>query len=220
VVGFSAEEVAAALDLSLGSVNSALHRARRTVAVPRTEPPPEPRPAILAAYLRSWEAHDVDAIVALMRDDTVFAMPPHSTWYLGRPDVECFLRSPLFTERWSAGFRVLPTRANGQLALAFYRRSAADYRPSSLQLVRFVEGQLTEAISFIGPTHLNGFELPERIEQGQIGANHGGATSYRLAALASFAKARPRACSVRAASDKCRSRRRCSGWSGVHDGWS
>ena len=164
VIGFSAEEVATALDLSLASVNSALHRARQAVAGPRTEPPPDPPPAILAAYLRSWEAHDVDAIVALMRDDIIFAMPPHSTWYRGRPEVERFLRSPLFTERWSAGFRVLPTRANGQLALAFYRRAAADYRPSSLQLVRFAEGQLTEVISFIGPTHLRGFDLPERIE--------------------------------------------------------
>jgi len=163
VVGWRSEEVASALDLSLASVSSALHRARRTIASPPLEPAGDPSPDVLRAYIRSWEAHDVDSLVALLRDDVVFAMPPHATWFQGAAAVERFLRSPSFSTHWLAGFRVITTRANAQLALAFYRRGDLDYRPSSVQLVRFVEGRLSEALSFIGPHYFRGFELPTHL---------------------------------------------------------
>jgi len=163
VVGWQAEEIATALDLSIGSVNSALHRARQTIASLPVAPASDPSPEVLRAYIRSWEAHDVDSLVALLRDDVVFAMPPHATWFQGAALVERFLRGPRFSTHWAAGFRVVATRANAQLALAFYRRNDLDYRPSSLQLVRFVDDRVAEAISFIGPGYLRGFEVPDHI---------------------------------------------------------
>jgi RNA polymerase sigma-70 factor (ECF subfamily) len=163
VVGWQAEEIAQALSLSLAAVNSALHRARQTIASRPAEPAAEPLPDVLRAYVRCWENHDVESLVALLRDDVVFSMPPHATWFRGVSDVERFLRSQRFSQRWAAGFRVVVTRANGQLALAFYRREERDYRPSSVQLVRFVDG-LAELISFIGPEFHRGFALPDHID--------------------------------------------------------
>src|SRR5213595_2973899 len=55
VVGWPAEEIASALELTPSSVNSALHRARQTVATPPRDAHEEPPPAVLAAYVRSWE---------------------------------------------------------------------------------------------------------------------------------------------------------------------
>jgi len=164
VVGWQAEEIAQALSLSLASVNSALHRARRTVASRPVEPGSDPPPEALRAYVRCWEAHDVDSLVALLKEDVVFSMPPHATWFRGAADVERFLHSPRFTQHWAAGFRVVTTRANGQVALAFYRRTEVDYRPSSVQLVRWVDGRVTEIVSFIGPEFHRGFGLPDHIE--------------------------------------------------------
>jgi RNA polymerase sigma-70 factor, ECF subfamily len=163
VVGWRAEEIATALELSLGSVNSALHRARQAIASQPPAAAEDPSPDVLRAYVRSWEEHDVESLVALLRHDVVFAMPPHATWFRGAATVERFLRSPRFSTHWDAGFRVVATRANAQLAFAFYRRGALDFRPSSLQLVRFVEGLVTEVVSFIGPGYHRGFELPDRI---------------------------------------------------------
>jgi RNA polymerase sigma-70 factor (ECF subfamily) len=161
VLEWSAEDVAQALDLSLGSVNSALHRARQTLSAPATPTSTEPDPETLGAYLRSWEQHDVEGLLNLVRDDVVFAMPPHSTWFCGRADLERFLRGPTFNPRWAAGFRAIPTRANGAPALAFYRKVDDAFAQSSLQVLRFDGQRLAEITSFIGPGYLRGFDLPE-----------------------------------------------------------
>lgn len=165
VVGWSAEEIAAALDVTLGAVNSALHRARETLAVPPAAPAREPAPEVLAAYIRSWEAHDVDSLVGLLREDIRFAMPPWATWFDERGELERFLRGARFSARWSEGFRVIPTRANGQLALAFYLRDGDDYRRHSIQLVTLLASggdRIAEVITFIGASYFRGFDLPER----------------------------------------------------------
>lgn len=163
VLGWSAAEVATALELSLASVNSALHRARQTLAVPPTSAPSEPSEEVVRAYLRSWEQHNVDAMVSLMRDDIVFAMPPHATWFRGRAAVETFLRGSVLGERWAAGFRVQPTRANARPAFAFYRAGPNSYLASSLQVVRFADNRIAEITVFIGPEYLRGFGLPDQL---------------------------------------------------------
>lgn len=123
----------------------------------------EPAPEVVRAYIRSWEDHDVESLVALLHDDVVFAMPPHATWFHGAADVERFLRGPLFSPRWSAArFRVVPTRANGQLALAFYRSADGGYERSSLQLLRFAQGRARDVVIFVGADYLHGFDVPIR----------------------------------------------------------
>jgi RNA polymerase sigma-70 factor (ECF subfamily) len=164
VVGWSAEEIGEAVEMSVSSVNSALHRARETVAlrfeVTREEPPPD----VLQAYIRSWETHDLAALVTLLRDDIIFAMPPHATWFRGAALLGAFLGAPRFTTLWAKGFRLVPVHANGELALAFYAGDGGGFRPHSLQVVRFTGSRLAEAVHFIGADYFRGFGLPERLE--------------------------------------------------------
>ncbi len=163
VVGWSAEEIATALELSLGSVSSALHRARETVATRTIMPSDDPPPDVLRAYVRSWEERDIQGLVSLLRDDVVFAMPPHANWFRGAGAVAQFVQTPRLAAAWARGYRVVETRANGQTALVFYRRADDAFRASDIQLVRFVDQRLAESITFFGAAYLRGFDVPDRI---------------------------------------------------------
>ena len=163
VVGWSAEEIAAALEVSLSSVHSALHRARETVATRALARADDPPPEVLRAYIRSWEAHDIEGLVSLLRDDVVFAMPPNATWLHGAGAVAQFAGRPPLATSWAKGFRIVETRANGQTALVFYRPTDEGYRPRDIQLVRFVDGRLAESITFFGAAYLRGFDVPDNI---------------------------------------------------------
>src|SRR6185312_8733843 len=85
VLGFRTSEVAAMLDTTADSVNSALKRAR--AGLDRSRPaavasPDEAR--VAAAFARAWESADVDALVALLTDDVFVSMPPLPFEYVGR----------------------------------------------------------------------------------------------------------------------------------------
>jgi RNA polymerase sigma-70 factor (ECF subfamily) len=162
VVGWPAEEIAAALDLTVSSVNSALHRARETVSARPRAPAEDPRPEVLDAYLRSWETRDLESLVALLRKDVVFAMPPHGAWFHGAEALAAFLQMPPFSVRWARGLRGTRTRANGLPALVWYAADPDDgvYRLHSIQVMRFQDGALAEATNFIGAHYLHGFDLP------------------------------------------------------------
>jgi RNA polymerase sigma-70 factor (ECF subfamily) len=143
-------------------VNSALHRARETVAGAPRGSAGDPPPEVLAAYVRSWETRDLDTLVALLRQDVVFAMPPHATWFRGADAVRAFFQTPRFGAFWTRGIRATHTRANGLPALVWYAAAPDDdaYRLHSIQLMRFEDGALAEATNFIGATYLHGFDLP------------------------------------------------------------
>ena len=128
VLGFHASEVAAMLDASLESVNSALKRARaslqrRQQSQAGHEPPPAAgSPAedqIVATFAKAWESADVDAIVALLTDDVFIAMPPEPFGYEGRELVGRYC-----ARQFGAGrrFDLIPARANGQPAFGAYVR--------------------------------------------------------------------------------------------------
>jgi RNA polymerase sigma-70 factor, ECF subfamily len=163
VVGWPADEIAEALEMSVPSVNSALHRARETVAARPATSREEPAAELVEAYIRSWETHDLATLVTLLRDDIVFAMPPHATWFHDAPLLGAFLGAPRFTALWAQGFRLVPARANGQLALAFYAGDGSGFRRHSLQLLEFAGNRVAEVVHFIGPHYFQGFALPQRI---------------------------------------------------------
>jgi len=165
VVGWSAQEIASALELSLGSTNSALHRARETLAAPPRTRAEDPPPEVLREYVRSWEAHDLAALVALLREDVVLAMPPHATWFRGAGPVAAFFASARFDAFWSRGVRLIATRANGQLALAYYLRAGDAFVRHSIQLATFADGRVAEAVQFVGADYLRGFDLPVILER-------------------------------------------------------
>jgi RNA polymerase sigma-70 factor (ECF subfamily) len=159
VVGWPVEEVAAALELTPSSVNSALHRARETMASRPKSRSEEPPPEVLAGYVRSWEAHDLEALVGLLKNDVILAMPPLAVWVQGADAVRRFFELPRFEAFWSKGVRGTPTRANGLPAVAWHTPRAEDghFRLHSIELVSFDEGKVAETIHFIGPHYLRGF---------------------------------------------------------------
>jgi RNA polymerase sigma-70 factor (ECF subfamily) len=164
VVGWSSQEIAQTLELTPSSVNSALHRARETMAAAPGDRPAEPEPEILAKYVRCWEERDLEGLIGMMRQDIAFAMPPFATWFRGVAAVRGFLESPRFSTFWSRGLVALPTRANGLPALAWYTPGAdGDRRLHSIHVMRFKAARLAEATNFIGAYYLQGFDLPNRL---------------------------------------------------------
>ena len=87
VLRWRADEVAVLLETSADAVNSALRRARSALATVEAEPAPsQPAEAdreLLAAYVDAFHRHDVDALVALLRDDAIVQMPPFELWLRG-----------------------------------------------------------------------------------------------------------------------------------------
>ena len=129
VLGFHAHEVAGMLDSTVESVNSALKRARASLqrkwpASAGREPPPASgspsEEAIVAKFVRAWEAADLDALVALLTDDIFVSMPPMPFEYEGR-DVVARMCASLF--RSGRRFDLVPTQANGQPAFGAYLRA-------------------------------------------------------------------------------------------------
>jgi RNA polymerase sigma-70 factor (ECF subfamily) len=159
VLGFSAAEVAETLETTVASVNSALQRARKTISdrLPDQsqqqtlrELGDERLRELVERYAEAWERQDVDTVVEMLAEDAAFTMPPLATWFKGREEIEIWLLgSPLSGEwRW----RTVPTRANGQPALAFYAwdENEEAYLPFALNVLSFRGEQIAEVDAFIG----------------------------------------------------------------------
>jgi RNA polymerase sigma-70 factor (ECF subfamily) len=124
VLAFSAAEVARQLETSTASVNSALQRARATLADANlredelTDPDDPSVREIVGRYVRAFEAADVEGLVGLLSADVVLEMPPVPLWYRGPEDYGRFI-ARVFAMR-GTGWRMLPVGANGQPALVAY----------------------------------------------------------------------------------------------------
>src|SRR3954466_12876974 len=85
VLRWQAAEVAELLETSVASVNSALQRARATLAecdlehasVASVSPAQQ---ELLARFVDAFERYDIPALVTLLRDDVVMSMPPYEIW--------------------------------------------------------------------------------------------------------------------------------------------
>ncbi len=160
---FSAAEVAGLLDTSVASVNSALQRARAGLAdvVEDDVAPAEDRGVrdAVEAYIRAFEAGDVDALVELLTEDAILEMPPVPLWYVGRDDYGTFIRR-VFAMR-GVGWRMVPTAANGQPAVAAYAPDPdGGHRLHTLQVFTVVEGKIAHTVVFQDPAVFAAFELP------------------------------------------------------------
>jgi RNA polymerase sigma-70 factor, ECF subfamily len=158
VLGFSAREAAEALETTVASVNGALRRARKAAAerLPRQSQQVALRALgddglgkLVTRYIDAWEQGDVDAILAMLAEDATFTMPPLPTWYRGRDAIALFLTRFALRDRW----RLVPARANGQLAFGCYAWDAESASHTALSLdVLTLEGtRATEVTSFVTP---------------------------------------------------------------------
>ncbi len=129
VLQCSAAETAGMLDMTVASVNSALQRSRATTkaqsgpgARPARPAPTAQQRKLIERYVRAWEHTDLDALVALLREDAVLSMPPIPEWYCGVQAIRATLAS-VWTQL-DGPFILLPTSANGQPAFVHYAESA------------------------------------------------------------------------------------------------
>lgn len=169
VLGFHASEVAEMLDATVASVNSALKRARASLE--RRLPPPEEREpapapespaeqALVAAFVRAYEAGDLDAVVELLTDDVFISMPPMPLEYQGREIVSRFYASIINAGR---RFDLVPTRANGQPAFGAYLRSRNGIRHGTGVLVLTLSGDRIYSITRFDNSVLPSFGLPRSL---------------------------------------------------------
>ena len=174
VLGWSAAETAQLLGGSTASINSALQRARATLAVryPTGRPLQRSQPnrdesLLLDRYIKAWQAADLDGFIALLREDATYHMPPWLDWYQGRAAIHDFFRTV-----WSnfAGYRAVATRANGQPAVAIYARRHQDpeWRAQSLHIIEPAAGGIASLTVYVGPLGADlftAFGLPPTVQE-------------------------------------------------------
>jgi len=174
VVGYSAAEVADALATSVAGANSALQRARATLARgrasgqitrvhARSDPPTEQ--TLVGRLVAAWQAADVPSIVEILTEDALFTMPPQPTRYEGREEIGAFLAAVPGGGRLER-FRLVPTRANRQPAVAAYLRDGDDgpYRAHAV-IVLAIEGEgISSLVRFADPDLFERFGLPASLD--------------------------------------------------------
>jgi RNA polymerase sigma-70 factor, ECF subfamily len=169
VLGFSAREVAEALETTAASVNSALQRARASVEerTPRESQQANARSlgderlrALVRDYVDAWERRDVQALVALLVEDARFAMPPFPNWFRGRDEVIEFISST-----GTPPLHHIVTSANGQPAVAWYLRSGRRgvYLPASIEVLTLEGARVAEITAFASPELFPRFGLPAEL---------------------------------------------------------
>jgi RNA polymerase sigma-70 factor (ECF subfamily) len=168
VLEFSAAEVAEQLGMSVAAVNSALQRARATVAQAApdlgtvAEPADRDALAVVTRYASAFAAGDVPALVRLLARDVVLEMPPVPLWYQGTQSYGRFM-DRVFAMR-GTGWSARRVSANGQPALATYTPGPdGALHAHSLQVFTVAGGLITRNVVFAEPRLFASFELPERI---------------------------------------------------------
>jgi len=166
VLGWTAAEVAEGLDASVAAVNSALQRARATLATRDLgdERPPlsEVQAALADRYMAAFERYDVDALTALLREDATWSMPPYVLWLRGHDAIRKWL---LGRGVGCRGSRLVPTAACGSPAFGQYRPAPdGGHRPWSLTVLD-VTGERIGGVTFFLDTEtlFPVFGLPPRL---------------------------------------------------------
>jgi RNA polymerase sigma-70 factor (ECF subfamily) len=170
VLRWQASEVAELLQTSVASVNSALQRARATLAdqdldagrpVDALE---ESDRELLSRYVDAFQRYDIDALTSLIQEDATQSMPPYDLWLSGRDDIFRWWFGPGIG---CEGSRVIPTvAANGSPAFGQYKPAeGGGYEPWALQVVEIADGKIAELTFFLETETLFPlFGLPPRID--------------------------------------------------------
>lgn len=173
VLDWQADDVADALGQTIPSVKSALHRARTTLAkyypILNREKltarvTDEELRRQLDLYVKAWESADVDGLVALLKDDSTFSMPPIPSWYHGRENIGGLVRKTIFAGPAAGRWRLLPTHANGQPGFGLYRlNEAGGYDGYGIQVVTFDGEKIADITTFRVPALISYFGLPSTL---------------------------------------------------------
>jgi RNA polymerase sigma-70 factor, ECF subfamily len=171
VLRWKATEVAELLDTTVASVNSALQRARSTLAASdvtaadRSQPMDDEQRELLARYVDAFERYDLESLTSLLHEDATWSMPPYDLWLRGHLDIKRWCLGPGIGCR---GSRLVPTMANGSAAFGQYRPGGPEgsFEPWSLQVIEGVSAGRIVGISFFldTATLFPLFGLPARLE--------------------------------------------------------
>jgi RNA polymerase sigma-70 factor, ECF subfamily len=169
VLGFTAAEIAAMLDTSTTSVNSALARARRILAqkLPARTQQQTLRSigdsaarTLATGFATALERGDAEALIALLTKDVTWSMPPLLHWYHGIDAVSDFAVQVPITRCPSWRHQLIS--ANGQAAIAFYLGTdpAQPHDAWSITVLDLRDDRIAEITSFLVPDHFRLFGLP------------------------------------------------------------
>jgi RNA polymerase sigma-70 factor (ECF subfamily) len=164
VLGWSAAEVAALLDLTVAAVNSALQRARSHLPAATeslAQPSEQRQRELLDRYVAAFQNADVDALLAVLTEDARYEMPPFLTWFEGSAAIGAFLGPHM---RGFGKTPVIPTTANGQPAVALYP-ATPDGQPRlhALHVLTLAPHGIGRIVAFMDIDMLRRFDLPEQL---------------------------------------------------------
>jgi RNA polymerase sigma-70 factor (ECF subfamily) len=163
VLAWQAAEVAELLDTTVVSVNSALQRARATLAdgTPTAVVGDlgENERALLSRYVDAFERYDIDSLVSLLHEDASISMPPYEMWLRGVDQLH----------DWYLGFGsgcrgsvLRPVAANGMPAFAHYKPSGPDgqHEPWCIQVLEISGDRISHVHHFLDTNLFARFGLP------------------------------------------------------------
>jgi RNA polymerase sigma-70 factor (ECF subfamily) len=167
VLGFSAHETAEMLGTTAVAVNSALERARSTVALRCPDPSQQATlrslgdariQDLVTRYMDTLERADLDGLLGLLVEDASWAMPPTPEFFHGHEAITRFLEDTPFAVRW----RHLPTHANGQVAVGCYlwNEAAGKYVGEVIDVLTLRGPKISSVTAFGPPEIFPKFGLP------------------------------------------------------------
>jgi RNA polymerase sigma-70 factor (ECF subfamily) len=179
VLGFSAPEAARILGASQASVNSALQRARATLEAHRASgrlrqarsPAPGAERALADQFMSAWHACDIPALVSVLAEDCLLTMPPAPMAYRGRDAIGSFFATVPAGGGLSE-IRLVPTRANGQPAMAAYMRDGDTAQAYGIMVLTIHAGLIGEITGFADPELFRLFGLPKQAAWPPAGPGH------------------------------------------------
>ena len=166
VLRWQATEAAELLDTSVASVNSALQRARATLADMRSEQldstlDPEHQ-ALLARYVDAFERYDIPDLIGLVREDVIMSMPPWDVWLEGPEEMAAFFLGEGSVCRDG---RLVPVNVNGTGGFGNYHKVAEGvWEPWAIQIIEVADGRIVGHHNFVYPELFPAFGLPPRLE--------------------------------------------------------
>ena len=166
VLGWPAAEIADGLETSVAAVNSALQRARATLASrdleAATEPLTDEQSTLVERYVDAFERYDVDALTELLHEDATLSMPPYTLWLRGHEPIRSWL---LGRGKDCRGSRLVPVNACGSPAFAQYRAApGGGHRAWSLVVLELSDGRVAAMNHFLDTATLfPRFGLPDQL---------------------------------------------------------
>jgi RNA polymerase sigma-70 factor (ECF subfamily) len=170
VLRWQATEVAELLDTSVASVNSALQRARATLAAHQADGPgadavdagDAEQKALIARYVDAFERYDIDSLVLLLREDAIMSMPPYNFWLRGRAEMGRWFLGPGAGCR---GSRLVALAANGCAAFGSYKSDGeGGHQAFAIQVIEVSGDRIVGHHNFVDPDLFPAFNLPARLD--------------------------------------------------------